>query len=181
MFLKISKLEAVLKKAYKGAGIYIERTENFLIVKTAYMYIEADVKGMTNDFKAAVVRYTGTIPNPGYCMRIMEDLEQESNTIDMALFVKDMSNSAQFQETRFTYDDDVVLQGDNTSVIQVTGKEWAVYSQKDAEKNETEIETCWRQYGQMIVKRSNTMVLAFLIKPADKTLIQIEKKKITII
>lgn len=91
MFIKTQKLEAVLKKAYKGAGIRIERNGSRLILMTSYMYIEADVETANKDFKAAIVRYTGDLPRDGESFTITEDQSQINiaGTWDEKLFERD--------------------------------------------------------------------------------------------
>ena len=75
MFIKTTKLEQVLKKAYKGAGIRIERRGDIITMTTAYLYIEADMEKASNDFKALIMKFAGEIPEDGYCKKIIYILQ----------------------------------------------------------------------------------------------------------
>ena len=113
MFIKISKLGAVLKKAYKGAGIHLEKQGAKLRVGTAYMYIEADTATMTNEFKAEVIKYAGEIPVDGMAFTIAKDMVQNNipSSYDRKLYETDLLNYPHYDETLFIYNGGACLTG----------------------------------------------------------------------
>jgi len=171
MFIKTAKLEQVLKKAYKGAGIHLERQGSRLIVATAYMYIEADIETMTNSFKAAVIKFAGELPEDGTALTVSEDASQSNipKTHDRHLFERDIFNGQHFRETAFTYNGDKILQADDGKIAIVQAKEWAVYSLKDLGESEDDPDG-WYDEAEGIICRNSTMVLQFLYFQGDDDL-----------
>lgn len=177
MFIKVSKLDAVLKKAYKGAGIHLERQGDILAVGTAYMYLEVDLKNATNEFKAIITKYNGEVPDPGFVETITEDKEQVAipGTIYRGLFKEDFEGKQTVNETDFTYQGEAVLQTLERDVMTVPGKEWAVYDESQMDDKECFLETEWKKSGDIIVSRSNHMALAYIYKKPDDTLDQLSE------
>ena len=180
MFIKGSKLDAVLKKAYKGAGIHLERQGDILAVGTAYMYLEVDLENATNEFKAIITKYNGEVPDPGFVETIAEDKEQVAipGTIYRGLFKEDFNEKQTVNETDFTYQGEAVLQTFERDVMTVPGKEWAVYDESQMDDKESFLETRWKKAGDIIVLKSNHMVLAYIYKNPDDTLDQLSEVSI---
>jgi len=179
MFIKTSKLSQVLKKAYKGAGIHLERQGSRLIVATACMYIEADTVTMTNAFKAAIITFAGELPESGTAITITEDMEQNNipKSYDRRLFTKDLVAGKQFNETAFTYNDDTVLQAADGALITVPAKEWAVYSLKDTGESEDDPDG-WFEDGTAIACRNSTMIIELSYNMPDDTLSALQEKRL---
>ena len=176
MFIKIPKLEAVLKKAYKGAGIHIERRGDRLALRTGRLYIEVDIENASKDFKAAVVRYTGDIPPEGFAAVISEDNTQMGldGTIDLCLIHIDTYQGKLFEQTLFNYVDEKVLQSPvDNQIVTVPLKEWLVYCPEAVEPNEEQPESDFNLYDNLLVTRNETMVLGFLPKEADDILAEL--------
>ena len=161
MFIKTTKLEQVLKKAYKGAGIRIERRGDIITMITAYLYIEADMEKASNDFKALIMKFAGEIPEDGYCKKITDYEVQDciKETITLNLITKDLSSSRIFKETLFQYMGEQIFQDivDGRLVI-VPAKEWSTYDEKQMDDSE-EITDRWKEVGGYIVTKSDEMVL----------------------
>lgn len=177
MFIKPSKLDAVLKKAYKGAGIHLERQDDVLAVGTAYLYIEADLKNATNEFKAVITKYNGEIPDPGFVETISEDKEQVAipGSIYRQLFKKDFNEKQSVNETDFKYQREAVLQlVESKQVLTVPEKEWAVYDESQMDDKETILQE-WKISDDIIVKKSDHMVLAYIYRKPDDTLDQLSE------
>ena len=172
MFIKVSKMDAILKKAYKGAGIHLERQGDILAVGTAYMYLEVDLENATNEFKAIITKYNGEVPNPGFVETIAEDKEQVAipGTIYRGLFKEDFGSKQTVNETDFTYKGEAVLQTHERDVMTVPEKEWAVYDESQMDDKENFLETRWKKAGDIIVLKSNHMVLAYIYKNPDEKL-----------
>lgn len=183
MFIKISKLEQVLKKAYKGAGIRIERAGSRLIVVTARIYLEADIETVPNDFKAAVVRYTGQIPGDGESYTINEDQSQINiaGTHDLRLIQMDTLQGKRFNETCFTYMDDMVLQSDEDGqIITIPMKEWQVFDRSAVADEEDDPFPEWNRYeGGYITNRNDVMVIGFMYDLADDILGNLQDRHLT--
>ena len=179
MFIKTSKLTSVLKKAYKGAGIHLERQGSRLIVATAYMYIEADIETMTNSFKAAVITFAGELPANGTALTVSEDMDQNNlpKSHDRNLFERDILNYPHFNETAFTHNGDAILQADDGTIATVPAKEWAVYSLKEKGDSEDDPDG-WYDDGNGIICRNSTMIIQFLTFQADDTLAELQKVRL---
>ena len=171
MFIKISKLDAVLKKAYKGAGIHLERQGDVLAVGTAYLYLEADLNQANNEFKAIITKYNGEIPQPGFSKTISEDKEQIafSDTIFRNLIQRDYETAEIVKETDFRYKGETVMQIKLENVVTVPEREWAVYDESQMDDKE-EIIQDWRRAGNIILTKSEQMALAYIYKNPDETL-----------
>lgn len=179
MFVKVQKLEGVLKKAYKGAGIHLERQGSRLIVATAYMYIEADIETMTNSFKAAVIKFAGELPRDGTSLTISEDMDQNNlpKSHDRELFPKDLLKYKIFNETAFTYNGDPILQGEDGTIVTVPAKEWSVYSLKEKGDSEDDPDG-WYDDGNGIACRNSTMIIQFTTIPADDNLTRLQSARL---
>lgn len=177
MFIKISKLDAILKKAYKGAGIHMERNGDILALSTAYLYIEADLKNATNEFKAIVTKYNGEIPMVEFVGTISEDSNQKaiSGTVNLGYFQKDMTEFVDVNETQFTYMGEKVLQTADGVVMTVPEKEWSVYDESQLDDTKEQMLQDWKQIANMIVTKSDHMVLGFKYKDPDDTLATLQK------
>lgn len=171
MIIKESKLDAVLKKAYKGAGIHVERKEDKLIMTTAYLYIEASLKEATNEFKALIVKYLGRLPEDGFTGTISEDKDQKAipGTINLDMYEKDMSMCMCVKPTFFQYKDEQVIQMADGNVCTVPEKEWAVFDENQMKDTE-EILCNWKKDNRMIAIKTDSMVLGFIYKNPDETL-----------
>ena len=181
MFIKISKLEGVLKKAYKGAGIRIERSGSRLIVGTAYMYIEADVETASKDFKAAVVRYTGDLPKDGESYTINEDQSQINiaGTCDQKLFERDTLQGKEFEETLLTYNGDMVLQAPmDGQIVVVPMKEWQVYDPSAIDDGEDDPDNSWYLQENQLINRNGEMILVFGFKPETDEMKELQKARL---
>ena len=175
MFINTNKLSTVLKKAYKGAGIHLERRGSRLIVVTGMMYIEADIETMTNSFKAAVITFAGELPPDKAAVTVSEDLSQNNipKSYDRNLFEKDIFGYRSFCETAFTYNGDPVLQADDGSIVTIPVKEWTVYSLKNLGDSEDDPDG-WYDDGSGIICRNSTMILQYSYNQADEILCRSE-------
>lgn len=178
MFIDASKLKVVLKRAYKGSGIHIERSGDRFIVTTASIYIEADIEALTNDFIAEIVRYIGRLPEEDVAFTILEEGKQMNvcGSWDMKYIEQDTLKGKTYLETAFTYMSDPVFQADITGeVVTIPAKQWAIFDPEKTETNEDEPFTEWNKVGPHLVNRNETMVLAYWFREPDEVL---EKLKI---
>ena len=178
MFIKNTKLEGVLKKAYKGAGIRIERTDHRLIVATARLYIEANVAILTNDFKAAVVRYTGEMPKIGATFTVSDEETkvEDPGKHDKNFLKTDIISGKDFEETAFTYMGDMVLQADEDGqIITVPMREWQVFDINSQEEMEEPPLPAWHRWDNMIVNSNEDMAIGYLYKTDDDILSRLQK------
>ncbi len=175
MFIKAQKLEGVLKKAYKGAGIHFERHDSRIIVATGNLYLEADVERVTNDFKAAVVKYLGEFPREDMAATVCEDEYQQNigGSYDRKLIEKDTSYNKKYLETAFLYQGDIVYQG-GTSIITVPAKEYLVFNIACADDQEELPDVAWECVDDIIINRNDVMVMGLRYQEADEILERIQ-------
>lgn len=180
MFIKIAKLEAVLKKAYKGAGIHFERYGSRIILATGNLYIEADVERVTFDFKAAVVKYLGEFPREDMAATVCEDAFQQNigGSYDRKLIERDTSYNLKYIETPFTYQGDIVYQGGGT-LITVPIKEYLVFDIGCVDEQEEIPDAEWECADDIIINRNDTMVMGLRYQQADEILERIQTMPLT--
>lgn len=76
MFITLSGFKGLIKEAYKGAGLYIERHGDNIIFGGSYWVIEADRHAISKKALAAVIELTGELPREGEAYRATKEGNQ---------------------------------------------------------------------------------------------------------
>lgn len=172
MFINNSKFKSYIKKAYKSTlGLGVERDgDDIVAVDAGYLYIEADLRESTKEFRAALIEICGRIPDRNEAVTFGEDGEQEATRgrYNRGLFVREPKQTDRiFEETPLRIEDRVLMQSSDSEIIMVKETAFNIFASSNVEEGE-ETPGSWKAvYPGMVAASTETMLMGLHIAAAE--------------
>jgi hypothetical protein len=107
MFIRSAAFKRLIKNSWKGAGICVGRTGQWIVIEGSYWQIMANKQIMKNTDIAAIVELIGELPEDGKAVIAIdktENTEKECNIAGLKAFVSMAENGGdKFDLTRIIY------------------------------------------------------------------------------
>lgn len=172
MFLNITKFKSYIKKAYKsmlGLGVARDK-DDIVIVDAGFLYVEADLRETTKEFRAALIEVCGRIPEAGEAVTFGEDGDQKAvlERYHKQLFIRTPKpTDRMFEVTPLTIGDRILMQSSEGEVIMVKGAVLNIFSPTSIEENEDRPGEWKTACPGMVATSTETMLMGMHIMPTE--------------